>query len=250
MREKVAYNNDLIRARNRGQVFEEIMKNTGIRRTELVENCGLAKMTISYIVNEFIEKGVIVETVSSNELKRGRKPTNLYLSPKAKKIIGVLLARDAVTVTLCDCQLNILSVKSIQLKSYDLKTFLDRVFELTDEMIAGREVIGIGIGSPGPVDIDKGMILNPPLWDVVKDLPVVKLFEERYHLPVYLDYHFNCAARAEKFFGAGKKYNNFIFIDFSSGAGVSIVMNGEIITKTKSISGEFSHILVEYFGKS
>ena len=247
MKEAKGYNNELIKAKNRGQVFKHLITNNGIFRTELAAECGLAKMTISYIVNEFIEKDIVVETVKSEEKKLGRKSTFLCLSPGAKKIVGLLIDRNSISAVLCDCQLNVIRAKTVRFAECNEELLLKKAFEITDMMMEGNEVLGIGIGSIGPVSSEQGMILNPPDFFGIKDVPIVQIFQERYGLPVYLDYHYNCAARAEKYFGKGKNYKNFIFLGIN-GLGVSVVLDGKILSRMTGISSELGHVSVDYNG--
>lgn len=248
MRKKVNYNNDLLRSKNRGRVFEQLVTNDEICRMDLVEACGLTKMTISNIVNEFIEKDIIIETDKSEENKPGRKSTHLRISPRAKKIIGLLIHRDFISATLCDCQLNVICSKTIRFTECNLDFLLENVFLLLDEMMDGNEILGIGVGSIGPVNTDSGMILNPPRFYGIKDVPIVQILKERYNLPVYLDYQFNCAARTEKYFGLGKKYKNFLLIGVSDAIGIAIVVDGSILTKMTGISSEFGSMSIDYNG--
>lgn len=243
------YNNALLKAKNRGQVFEQLVTNDGITRLELAEKCGLTKMTITNIINEFIEKNVAVETAKSEEKKPGRKSTYMYLSPSSKKVIGLLIHRNHVSAALCDCQLHVLKTKTVHFSECDQEKLLEIVYALTDEMIKEKDVFGIGIGSIGPVDVRNGIILNPPGFFGIENVPIEELFRKRYQLPVYLDYHCNCAARVEKYFGRGRKYQNFIFLVFSEGVGLSIVINGKIYSRIVGVSSELGHMTVDYQGK-
>ena len=242
------YNNEFIKIKNRGQVFEQLVTNNGIYRRDLVEKCGLAKMTISYIINEFIEKDIIVETVRGEENKLGRKSAFLRLSPGTKKIVGLLIHRNYISAALCDCQLSVLRAKTIRFTNCTQEILLEKAFELVDEMKDGNEIFGIGIGSIGPVNSNEGIILNPPNFWGIKNVPIVQIFREHYGVPVYLDYQYNCAARAEKYFGKGKKYNNFILVSVTNSLGLAVVVNKRILTRMTGISSEFGHITIDYNG--
>ena len=93
------------------------------------------------------------------------------------------------------------------------------------------------------------MILNPPEFYGIKDIPIVKLLGERYQVPVYLDYHYNCAARAEKYFGLARGYKNFILLGITEGIGISTVVDGRILTRMIGVSSEFGHVTIDYNGK-
>ena len=248
MNKTISYNNDLLRFKNRGRVFEQLVTNDGVYRMDLVDACGLTKMSISNIVNEFIEKDIVVETVKSGEKKLGRKSTLLRLSPGAKKIIGLLIHRKFMSAVLCDCQLNVIRSHTVRYTECNREILVEKACMLVDKMMQGNEVLGIGVGSIGPVDWKKGIILNPPDFYGIQDVPSADILRERYNLPVYLDYHYNCAARAEKYFGLGKQYQNFIFVGLD-GVGISAVVDGKILTGMVGTSSEFGHMTVDYNGK-
>ena len=244
---KMSYNNDLLRLKNRGQVFEQLVKNDGIYRMELVEKCGLTKMAISYIINEFLEKGIVVETVKSDEKKPGRKSTLLRLVPDAKKIIGLLIHRNYISVALCDCRLRVIETESVKFTECDYDFLMECIFRLVDKLIENNDILGIGVGSIGPVNSEKGIILNPPDFYGIKDVPIEQILKERYGLPVYLDYHYNCAARAEKYFGFGRGYKNFIFLGIE-GLGFASVVDDRILTRMTGTSSEIGHLTVDFNG--
>ena len=243
------YNNVILKQKNRGQVLQQLITNNGISRAELADRCGLTKMSISYIINEFLEKDIVIETPMSEEKKPGRKSLITRMSPGARKIIGMLIHRNFISVALCDCQLNVLRADTVRFTECTQEQLLERAFALTDEMMEGVEVVGIGIGSIGPVNRMTGMILNPLEFYGIRDVPIEQIFRERYGIPVYLDYHYNCAAMAEKYFGKGKDYKNFILLNMKFGIGISIVEDGKIYNRLTGISSEFGHIMVEYKGR-
>ena len=179
MEKVISYNNDLLRLKNRGQVFRELVTNDGAYRMELVKTCGLTKMAITNIVNEFLEKDIVVETVKNEEKKLGRKSTLLRLSPGAKKIIGLMIDRNFVSAVLCDCRLNVIRANTARFNGCDREILLEKAFMLIEEMLEGSEVLGIGVGSIGPVNSEKGIILNPPNFFGIREVPIVQIVQER-----------------------------------------------------------------------
>jgi glucokinase len=100
----------------------------------------------------------------------------------------------------------------------------------------------IGISCGGPLDSVKGVVQSPPnlpLWD---NIPIVKLFEDRFHIPVYLQNDANACALAEWKFGAGKGTQNMIFLTFGTGMGGGIIINGRLYTGTNDLAGEVGHV--------
>lgn len=102
------------------------------------------------------------------------------------------------------------------------------------------EAIGISCG--GPLDSKRGIILSPPNlpdWDHVE---IVKLLEQRYHIPVRIQNDANACAIAEWKFGAGQGTENMIFLTFGTGMGAGLILNGRLYAGTNDLAGEVGHI--------
>lgn len=111
-----------------------------------------------------------------------------------------------------------------------------------------EDIKGIGIISPGPIDSEKGLVVNPsnlPGWD---HIPIVKLLKEEFKLPVMLDNDANAAALAEYMFGSGRGLKNFVYITISTGIGGGIIINGKLYRGTNSNAGEVGHMTINYNG--
>lgn len=110
------------------------------------------------------------------------------------------------------------------------------------------EIGGIGIGSPGAMDIAKGILIqtaNLPFTDFNLTMPIV----EKFHIPTYLDNDANVAALAEYAFGAGKGSRHMIFITVSTGIGGGAVLDGRIYRGGTCSALEVGHTTVEKNGK-
>ncbi len=114
--------------------------------------------------------------------------------------------------------------KSGVLKTASEKELLARLFDAIDSHIT-ENTSAIGVGVPGVVDADKGVIYdiqNIPAW---KEVPLQKILEEKYSIPVRLNNDANCFALGEKYFGAGKDYANFVGLSIGTGLGMGVIIN-------------------------
>ncbi|HEY8280058.1 MAG TPA: ROK family protein [Bdellovibrionota bacterium] len=112
------------------------------------------------------------------------------------------------------------------------------------DAVIEKQAKGIGIGVPSLVQHKTGTLLdttNIPSW---KKVPLRKLLEKRYQLPVRVDNDANCFALGEQLFGAGKGCANFVGLVLGTGMGAGIVANGKLVTGTDGGAGEFG--LVPY----
>ncbi len=108
------------------------------------------------------------------------------------------------------------------------------------------EAIGISCG--GPLDSKNGIILSPPNligWD---NIEIVKLLENHFGIKTKLQNDANACALAEWQFGAGKGYENLVFLTFGTGMGAGLILNGKLYSGTNDMAGEVGHVRLEKHG--
>ena len=110
------------------------------------------------------------------------------------------------------------------------------------------DIAGVGIGSPGPLDRERGMVINTPNlgWT---NLPLRDLISEAVDLPATLDNDANCATYGEWWQGAGRGVNNLVGVTLGTGIGGGIVLNGEIVHGVSDAAGEIGHMTIEFTGR-
>ena len=100
----------------------------------------------------------------------------------------------------------------------------------------------IGISCGGPLDSQKGLILSPPNLPGWDEVPIVKYFEDEFHVPVHVQNDANACAYAEWKYGAGKGTRNMVFMTFGTGLGAGIIIDGRLYSGTNDNAGEIGHI--------
>jgi glucokinase len=112
-----------------------------------------------------------------------------------------------------------------------------------------RELAGIGISAPGPVDPWRGIVLEPPnLGPAFHDVPLGPAVEAALGLPVTLDRDTVVAALAEWTFGAARGSSDFLYVTVSTGIGGAVVSDGRLIRGPDGTAGELGHVTVELAG--
>ncbi|AMJ40584.1 ROK family protein [Anaerotignum propionicum] len=106
-----------------------------------------------------------------------------------------------------------------------------------------EEILGIGVGSPGPLDAEKGVIIHAPLmgWH---NFPIVERLEADFGMKVMLDNDGNLGALAEVRMGVAMGLKNVIYMTVSTGCGGGIVVNGEVYRGSSSGAGEVGHMSI------
>jgi glucokinase len=114
--------------------------------------------------------------------------------------------------------------------------------------IARERVVGVGIGSPGPLDRDRGVVLLTPNlgW---RELPLRDLVSEAVGLPASLDNDANCAIYGEWWVGAARGSQYVVGLTIGTGIGGGIVIGGKIYYGTSGVAGEIGHTTIDSTGR-
>ena len=170
---------------------------------------------------------------------------------KKKYVVGVDLGGTKIYTALVDLEGNIVKEKTVETLAHEGEQAVkERIIDTINYVIDGTDknlIKSIGIGSPGPLDVKNGVILesaNLPF----KNFEIVKSIKETYDLPTYLDNDANVATLGEFMFGAGKGTENMIFITASTGIGGGAVLNGKLFRGATGNALEVGHMTVSTEG--
>lgn len=166
---------------------------------------------------------------------------------KKKYVVGVDLGGTKIYTALVDLEGNIIKEKAVETLAFEGENaVMGRIIDTINYVIDGSKknlIKSIGIGSPGPLDVKNGVIIensNLPF----KNFEIVKTIRETYDLPTYLDNDANVATLGEFMFGAGKGTENMVFITASTGIGGGAVINGKLFRGTTGNALEIGHTIV------
>ena len=129
----------------------------------------------------------------------------------------------------------------------DASAMIGQISDAIDAMLNENraELTAVGIGCPSPLDIEKGLVMSPSNLRDWNNFPIVKLFKNRFNVPVVLENDANTAALGEYFGGAGRGYKNIVYVTVSTGIGGGIILNGEIFHGVGAGAGELGHTIVQ-----
>jgi len=138
-----------------------------------------------------------------------------------------------------------LGVKVAMGRDYVIGEMCDAIHRLTEQYRGTGRFVGAGIGVPGIIDMETGMMrksANLPGWS---DYPVRDEIERRLGAKVFLDNDANVAALGEKWLGAGRDADNMAMLTLGTGIGGAIVLKGKLFYGMSGMAGEFGHVTVE-----
>lgn len=109
--------------------------------------------------------------------------------------------------------------------------------------------MGIGIGAPGPLDPQAGVVIAPPTLSGWNNVPLAEIIAEHFSLPVRLENDANAAALGEWHFGAGRGVQSMVFVTVSTGIGGGVITDGRILHGRRGLAAEIGHMTITNQGE-
>jgi len=126
-----------------------------------------------------------------------------------------------------------------------VERIINAIQEVINQTIAqGKQIKGIGIGSPGTIDIQSGIIISSPNFPKWKQVPLKHMIEERLSIPTFMDNDANAFAFGEKWVGAGKEVQSLVCLTLGTGVGGGIILNGRIWHGADGMAAEIGHMTI------
>lgn len=238
-----ARNADYTKEYNRKAILR-ILRRNAMSRAELARITGLTRAATSLIVEELLNEGMLME-LSPQSCGRGRSAIPLTLQTGRYYALGVHLARRGCKVGLCDMAGNLLRHQEIAIQD-DLIGPIITVLEQMLQTVEKDRVLGIGVSSPGPVDTERGRILNPPRFERWHGIEVCRLLSEALGIPTYLEHDACALALHQLEMGESR---NFLLLLVNSGVGAGIVSRGKLLGGARHFTGELGHTTIRFDGR-
>jgi predicted NBD/HSP70 family sugar kinase/biotin operon repressor len=235
-----------IRDINRQIVLNYIRDREPISRAEIARATELQRSTVSTIVEELKDIGLI-EEIGAGRSTGGRRPTLLRLRAAGATAIGVDITPSSITVALSDLSGRVLAREGLENGSRPEETEA-RVVDCVRALAARdptQSVAGVGVSLPGMVNPDTGRAVYIPYFRW-RDWAIAEHLERAVGMPARVDNDANAAALAELWFGRPEVSDSrdFIMVLVAEGIGTGIVFDGQIYRGERGAAGEFGHMIV------
>jgi predicted NBD/HSP70 family sugar kinase len=238
---------------NRRIVLNLIRKNP-VSRADLAKKTGLTRAAVSLIVDELIQDRIVVES-GPGESVSGRKPILLDLNRDTLYSLGVHIYREGTYAGVVDINGRLIAEEQITFEQAECGTdgigdIVSACKRLMDSAEIGiRNCIGIGVSAPGPVDTVTGTILNPPNLDRWQNTDVVTDLKKQFGLPVVLENDASARTLAEKSYGRGGSFRNWLLLLAGAGIGGGIIVNERLYKGVNGFGNEIGHTTVQIDGE-
>ena len=134
-----------------------------------------------------------------------------------------------------------------------LDAVLARIGESLDAAVADAAVersrlAGLGVASPGAVDVERGVVPAAPQLPGWREVPLARLLRERTGLPTRVENDASAAALGEHRFGAGRGTRHMLYVTVSTGVGGGIIIDGDLYRGKSGAAGEVGHVVIDIDG--
>lgn len=230
-------------------VLKTVYDRGEISRAEIARITRLTRTTVSDLVAEWIEQGLLVEVGLGNPAG-GKPPMLISVNEDGRQLISVDLSKDIFRGALVNLRGKVF--RQVEFPAGGL--FGDEILEAICSLInhlqeeATAPLLGIGIATPGLVDTRQGVVRRAVNlgWT---NYPLRRLLESRYSVPIYVANDSHIAALAEYTFGNGGQISNLVVIKVDQGIGSGIVLSGKIHYGDGFGAGEIGHLNVVENGR-
>lgn len=221
-----------------------------VTRSALAREFELAPSTISAKVNELAEAGLIVEGGAA--LSRGGRPGKLLTLRYQSGRLGVIsMGSRHARVGVADMSRKILSIREVRIDvGQGVDATLDTLWAALRQVAAedGGQLLAVGLCLPGPVDVERGVVVSPSRMPGWHNQPVAEMARQKMGIPVNMDNDANLAALGEYLTRGEDAAANSITLIAGSGIGSGIMANGELFRGSSYAAGDITHTKVEAAG--
>ncbi|MGB0100292.1 MAG: ROK family transcriptional regulator [Nocardioides sp.] len=221
-----------------------------LSKAQLADALEVSRTTVAAEVARLVELGLAQEAGPAAS-RGGRRSTLVDLSSEIR-FAGISIGATGLSVGVTDGRLAVLATRS---RSSDIRrgpeVVLAEALELLGEVMADvgvDQVMGAGVGVPGPVDFHRGVSVSPPIMPGWDGYPVRDVVSRELGCPVVLDNDVNVLAVGEQHAGVAKGARDFLFVKIGTGIGCGIVIDGELYRGLNGCAGDIGHIRVDDFG--
>lgn len=235
-----------------GELFQVLRDGRPRTRAELMRETGLARTSVSERLNGLLEARLIIPT-SDGASSGGRPPSRVAFNAASRVVIGVDLGATHGAVGLTDLNGEILAHRRKALEiSRGPETVLTWVLETTNKLLIenGRsreDVLGIGVGVPGPVQHSTGMPIRPPIMPGWDGFDIPKFMAQEFSQPVLVDNDVNVLALGEKAV-VWPSVDDLLFIKVATGIGAGVIAGGVLQRGAQGSAGDIGHVQVPHSG--
>lgn len=252
--EVTKHDQELMRKENKGTILNLIRDLKPVSRSELARITRMSPTSVSRIVNELIENGLVQETEPVSG-KVGRKALLLDTVPNSVYTVCAHLDPDITRIGIVNFDGEVIHERSIICDANQMtwQAFTDKICDEMQNMIVQsscdpHKIIGAGIGVPGLIDTNQGIVLFSPQlqW---KNIELGSFAQKHLGYPTLIENKVKTKALAENTYSLKENKRKVAFVHFGTGVGSTLIVDNHIFRGSTNSAGEIGHTTIEPNGR-
>lgn len=243
-----------IRSESRFMVLRSVYVHGTVTRAQISAETGLSPATVTTLVGELVDEGVLREAGQISS-QGGRPTATFQANPRRGTLLAVDVAETYVRVDLFDTSLERLDQERVEIPqvAHSIESVAAHIGDCL-ERLRGRHaeledsLLGAGISLPGQVDPVRGVDVFAPNWGW-HEVPLMEALEAVVPVPVRIDNPLMALATGELWFGAGRRFRQFVAVNLGTGVGAGIIVDGQLLRGRGNSAGEWGHTTLIWDGR-
>jgi predicted NBD/HSP70 family sugar kinase len=233
-----------------GDLFQLLRDGAAHTRAELTQLSGLSRSTIGNRIETLLATGLVAPAGEANS-SGGRPPAQIAFNPRARVVLAVDLGATHAVVAVTDLQGEILASEREKIEiARGPEEVLEWVIGAAQRLfIEGQanasELVGVGIGLPGPVEHSTGRAINPPIMPGWDGFDVPGFIRRVYPVSILVDNDVNLLAVGEHT-TVWPDAQDLFFVKVSTGIGAGIISGGKLQRGAQGTAGDLGHVRVPH----
>lgn len=231
-----------------------ILRKQSLSRSELARQMGLSRAGITILVEDLLQAEILQE-VGISKAELGRRPMMLRIRADSFYAIGVSLTRRDCNIGILNIEGEFLTKQSVALpKEYKASELISMLCSEAREMVKNSNVdtdriLGVGISTPGPVDVENGRVLSSDRFNKWSNVAIVEEMDALLPWHCYLQNTSIARTMLEKNYGAGLPYKDFVYIKVADAIGGGVVIGDTLHTGLGQFGNEVGHMTIQFDGE-
>lgn len=231
-----------LRRHNQQLLLRAIYEGVADNRAALAQETDLAKPTVSELIGELMDAGLLVEEGRGQSTSGGgKRPRLLKFVPTARHVIGLAINDEYAMGALSFLDGEIIARHYVDLAGAQGEAVIETLKEVINGLLAQLDapLLCIGVGVPGVVDTQAGVVDYAPYLDW-RQVPLARILSAHYDIPVYIANSTALVAMAQFVYGPTEAVSSFATVRVGGSVGVGLVINGTIYHG----GGEIGHLRI------
>ncbi len=213
-----------------------------LSRAAVARSTGISAPTASKSVQQLVDAGLLVED-GRDAGNIGKPATRIRFNAGCGAVLGIDLGGTHLRLAVSDLSG---SIKGRSLEAIDPEAgpaaILARVKRLGNRLLdeTGQSVMAIGLATPGIVNTEAGNVVTARNLKGWHDVPIGRMLEDAFGVPAVVENDVNAAALGERWHGAARGHDSFLFVSVGTGIGAGLILDGEIYRGTHFAAGEIN----------